>query len=42
MEDPGFLKSGGANPKGRVSTYYMAKFSQKLHENEENMTGMYI
>ena len=27
---------GGANPKGRTPTYYVAKISQKkLHENEE-------
>ena len=25
----------GANPKGGAPTYYLANFSQKLHENEE-------
>ena len=37
--DPGFPKRGGANPKGvgeGGANYYFAKFSQKLHENEEN------
>ena len=29
---------GGTNPKSGVSTYYLAKFSRKLHENEENWT----
>ena len=28
----------GANAKGRVLTYYLANFSWKLHENEENLT----
>ena len=35
VADPGFPRGGGANPKGGVPTYYLAKFSRKLHENEE-------
>ena len=37
VADPGFPR-GGANPKSRESTYYPAKFTWKLHENEENYT----
>ena len=33
--DPGFPRGRGANPKGEASTYYLVKFSLKLHENEE-------
>ena len=38
--DPGFPRGGtvGAKPKGGAPTYYLAKFGQKLHENEENWT----
>ena len=37
VADPGFPRGGGANPTrwGGAQTYYLAKFSQKLHENEE-------
>ena len=36
VADPGFPRGGGAKPRrGRVPTYYLANFSQKLHENEE-------
>ena len=35
VADPGFPRGLGANPKGGVQTYYLANFSQKLHENEE-------
>ena len=36
MADPGFPRGGGTNPKGGgARTYYLANFSQKLHENEE-------
>ena len=31
--DPGFPRGGGPNPEGGVPIYYLAKFSQKLHEN---------
>ena len=30
---------GGANPKRGMTTYYLAKFLQQLHENEANWTG---
>ena len=29
---------GGTNPRGWALTYYLANFSQKLHENERNWT----
>ena len=37
VADPGFFRGEGANPKGGrgAPTYYLANFSQKLHENEE-------
>ena len=36
VADPGFLRGGGANPKGGgAPTYYLANFCRKLHENEE-------
>ena len=35
VADPGFPRGGSANPKGGAPTYYLANFSQKLHENEE-------
>ena len=37
VADPGFPRGGGANHKwgGGAPTYYLANFSQKLHENEE-------
>ena len=36
MADQGFSRGGGANPKGGgVPAYYLVKFFQKLHENEE-------
>ena len=36
VADPGFPRGGGANPKGGgAPTYYLANFSQKLHENKE-------
>ena len=35
VADPGFPRGGGANHKGGAPTYYLAKFSRKLHENEE-------
>ena len=37
MADPGFPRGGSANPKGGggAPTYDLAKFSRKLHENEE-------
>ena len=35
VADPGFPRGWGANPKGGAPTYYLANFSQKLHENEE-------
>ena len=31
----GISQTGCANPKRGASTYYLANFSQKLHENEE-------
>ena len=33
-----FPDGGGANPRGGAPTYYLTNFSQKLHENEENLT----
>ena len=38
VADPGFPRRGGANPRGGAPTYYLTNFSQKLHENEENLT----
>ena len=35
VADPGFPRGGDAHPKGGVQAYYLANFSQKLHENEE-------
>ena len=35
VADPGFPRGGGAKPRGGAPTYYLANFSQKLHENEE-------
>ena len=35
VADPGFPRGGGANPRGGAATYYLVKFSRKLHENEE-------
>ena len=36
---PGFPIGGGTNPRGGgVPTYYLAKFSPKMHENE-NISG---
>ena len=35
VADPGFPRGGGANRKGEAPTYYLEKFSRKLHENEE-------
>ena len=34
--DPGFPR--GANLKGEAQTYYLATFSQKVHEHEEHWT----
>ena len=31
---------GGARTQKRALTYYSAKFSQKLHENEKNWTDI--
>ena len=37
VEDPGFNRGeGSSNPQGGVPTYYLAKCSRKLRENEEN------
>ena len=36
--DPGFPRSGGANPRGWAPTYDFAKFSAKLHEIERIWT----
>ena len=31
-----FPEEGALTPKGGAPTYYLANFSRKLHENEEN------
>ena len=36
--DPGFPQ-GGRQPQKLAPSYYLAKFCQKLHENEENWVG---
>ena len=35
VADPGFLRGGGANPKGGDANLLLSNFSLKLHENEE-------
>ena len=35
VADPRFPRGGGANPLGGAPTYYLANFSQKLHEDKE-------
>ena len=39
VADPGFPRRGGANPRGGGRQHtILTNFSQKLHENEENLT----
>ena len=35
LADPGFPRGGTPIPEEGAPTYYLTKFSQKLHENEE-------
>ena len=38
VEDPGFPRAGGANPRG-APIYYLTNFSRKMHENKEILAG---